>query len=127
MVFVMIDVFLSLSLILIVILLQCFGELIGVVVVLVFGGMLFFFYQWNMGSIILEFIDILVGIYEVIVIDDVGCIGMVIVGVVQLEELIVFIFLFMMEDVSCNGLFDGQASVEVIGGIMFFIYEWSNG
>ncbi|MCR9098661.1 MAG: T9SS type A sorting domain-containing protein [bacterium] len=122
-----IDAFPSLSLTPIATSPQCFGESTGAAAVSVSGGTPPFSYQWNTGSTTPELINLPAGIYEVTVTDDAGCTGTAIVGVAQPEELIASISSSMTEDVSCNGLSDGQASVEVTGGTMPFTYEWSNG
>ena len=106
---------------------NCFGESTGAAAVSVAGGTPPFVYEWNNGSTASELIDIPAGIYEVTVTDDAGCTGTAIVGVAQPEELIAQVSSAETEDVSCNGLSDGQATVEVLGGTMPYSYAWSDG
>lgn len=106
---------------------NCFGESTGAAAVSVSGGTPPFSYEWNTGSTAPEQINIPAGIYEVTVTDNAGCTGTAIVGVAQPEELIAAISASMTEDVSCNGLSDGQATVEVSGGTIPYTYEWSDG
>ncbi len=122
-----IDAFPSLSLTPIANAPNCFGESTGAAAVSVAGGTPPFMYEWNTGSTASELIDIPAGIYEVTVTDDAGCTGTALVGVAQPEELIAQVSSAETEDVSCNGLSDGQATVEVLGGTMPYTYSWSNG
>lgn len=102
----------------------CENIIDGVVSVSVMGGMFLFFYEWSNGVIIFFIFNLLVGIYIVMVIDIVECMVMVSIDVNVFFVLFCFIevmsFIFMVGN-------DGEVIIMVIGGIVFYIYFWSDG
>lgn len=66
----------------------------------------------------------MVGIYMVIIIDGNGNM-VIVIEIISEFDLLVFIGVEM--NVSCNVGDNGVIDVIVIGGMVFYIYVWSNG
>lgn len=68
-------------------------------------------------------IGLLSGMVSVEVCDDNGCFGIV---EIMIEELVVLSVILDGMNVICFGLVDGSIVVILIGGIVFYIYVWSD-
>lgn len=65
-----------------------------------------------------------VGNYAVVVVDNKGCRDTVLFAVAQPDSLLLS---NLVDSVSCNGLADGEAAVNVAGGTPGYNFLWSNG
>lgn len=65
-----------------------------------------------------------VGNYAVVVVDNKGCRDTVLFAVAQPDSLLLS---NLVDSVSCNGLADGEATVNVAGGTPGYNFLWSNG
>lgn len=70
-----------------------------------------------------NFVNLFSGNYIVIVMDGNDCFGLVLFII---DVLVVVSLMIMVDLVSCNGLVDGVVIVVVSGGIVFYIYLWSD-
>lgn len=93
----------------------CVGVQDGEIVVVFNGGILF--YIWS--SLL---IGLMVGVYNFIVMDVVGCMDVLVVSV---NELVVLLFSINVIVVGCFGESNGVIDLSVIGGILFYDYDWS--
>lgn len=102
----------------------CGVEDFGFVGIIVNGGIFFYIYNWSIGVIIEDIIDLSSGIYFVIVMDVVGCMGEVSIIINVISDFFVNLILC---DVLCFGDNNGSVFVVVVGGDMLYIYMWSMG
>jgi PKD repeat protein len=86
------------------------------------GGIPPFDYTWASDNRVLE--DLCSGMYEVSVIDNVGCFSDTVFFIDEPSELF---YNTSTESASCPGVNDGIASVEAGGGTTPYSYLWSNG
>jgi len=90
------------------------------------GGTAPFDYQWEDGSIFQDRTTITQGQYLLTVTDANGCVfESDTIALAAPEPLTIEVE--MMQDVSCNGLQDGQIVPSVTGGTAPYFYRWSNG
>lgn len=97
----------------------------GELEVLVLGGIFGYDYLWGNGFIIFWCVNLGVGVYFIIVIDENGC------QLLDIIQLFVFEFLFVQFDllveISCLGEIDGLICVVGSGGIVFYQFVWLDG
>ena len=104
---------------------SCNGLFDGSASVTAIGGNLVYSYQWdvNAGSQTTDTATNLgAGTYTVTVSDQYGCSDDTTVTV--LEPDVIVANTTAQDSVSCNGLFDGSASVTAIGGNLNYTYQW---
>lgn len=94
----------------------------GLIEVMVMGGVVFYVYFWNMGNILLLIDNFFFGIYEVIVIDVNGC--FVVISIIIDESNLFELIIEGVFIVFCIDMF--ILIVVVNGGVVFYIYEWSD-
>ncbi|MFO7790510.1 MAG: PKD domain-containing protein, partial [Bacteroidales bacterium] len=100
----------------------CYNSCDGKAVLTVHGGIEAFDYSWSSDTRILS--DICSGLYDVTVVDQIGCTADTVFFIDQPDSLRYQIF---SESATCAGLEDGQAWVEVTGGVEPYNYQWSTG
>jgi gliding motility-associated-like protein len=100
----------------------CYNSCDGKAVLTVHGGIEPFDFSWTSDSRILT--DLCSGLYDVMVVDQIGCTADTVFFIDQPDSLRYDIF---SESATCAGLEDGQAWVEVTGGSEPYNYEWSTG
>ncbi|MBV6438411.1 MAG: hypothetical protein EPGJADBJ_00033 [Saprospiraceae bacterium] len=88
------------------------------------GGTPPYSYQWTTGGMTATITDLLPGTYTVTVMDANNC------SVVQSVEVLAgncgILSDFLVENPSCNGLADGEATILLTGGVGPFTYAWSS-
>ena len=87
------------------------------------GGTLPYSYLWNNNANTSSLNNLSAGTYTCTVTDINGCLGIESVTITQPSALLTGI---QSADISCNGVNDGIASVNVSGGTMPYSYLWSN-
>lgn len=105
---------------------SCFGANDGTAAVSASGGSGSFTYSWSpSGGSSASASGLSAGNYTVIVTDANGCTNTNTLTIIQPAAITVMTF---KNDVSCNGLSDGDALANVVsGGTSPFTYSWSNG
>ena len=104
----------------------CYGEAAGQVFVKVEGGVDPYQYAWSTGSTTAEINDLAAGLFSLTVTDANGCTH--ISGATILEPESPVTALTSIENVSCNGGFDGLIRITPIGGTppYFFSLDGTN-
>ncbi len=103
----------------------CAGECNGNASVQVFGGTPSYFYNWSTGGNTSYEDSLCAGTYTVTVTDSNGC--QFIKDTTIAEPLPLQVQFSDSGEVSCYGMCDGYAVVNVTGGTMPYSYNWSNG
>ena len=104
---------------------NCFGESTGTINLTVTGGTAPYSYSWSNGSLAEDLINIAAGTYNVTVTDANGCsVGE---AVTISEPAAALSFTSAVQQISCNGLANGQINLSVTGGTAPYTYNWSNG
>lgn len=83
-----------------------------------------FTYQWSNGQLTQTSTGLSAGVYSVIVTDSVNCVANATITITEPTELEIAI---TVDDVNCNGNFDGNINLTVGGGTFPYTYSWSNG
>ena len=104
---------------------SCNGLFDGSASILGAGGNGIYSYLWSDGQTTATASNLTAGTYNVTITDQKGCFKDTSVTVLQPNVL--EIDTTAQDTVSCNGLFDGSASVSVIGGNGIYSYLWSDG
>ncbi len=104
---------------------SCFGAGDGAVTVEAMGGTLPLIYAWSNGGDMPTISNLSGGTYTVTITDAAGCSVICSSDVTEATELICD--LTKDQDISCNGLSDGGATVTASGGVPGYTYEWSTG
>ncbi|HZG01213.1 MAG TPA: SprB repeat-containing protein, partial [Chitinophagales bacterium] len=102
----------------------CEGSPTGAIDVMASAGAGTYTFAWSNGSTDEDIFEVVSGVYTVSVTDTTGC---EVVANFTVSNTNVITLFFTGTDVSCFGLFDGTASVEALGGIPPYAYNWSNG
>jgi PKD repeat protein len=97
----------------------------GMAIVSVAGGTTPYSFQWTSGDTTIIADSLTSGIYQVNVVDAIGCVNFDIATVSDVEAPTIAVTTLI--DVSCSGGSDGAIDINVIGGNAPFTYEWSNG
>jgi hypothetical protein len=86
----------------------------------------FFLYEWSTGATTQTITGLSAGVYMVTVIDANGCpsVETIVVGIVAGCATTT---IATAQNVTCAGAANGQAAVEVVGGVAPIVYTWSNG
>ncbi|MEP1094631.1 MAG: OmpA family protein [Cyclobacteriaceae bacterium] len=103
----------------------CFGAQTGNIDVTVTGGVSPYTYEWSNGVTSQDLKNIGVGSYDLTVTDQNGCNETIQVNVGQPEELVARIV--SVDNVKCNGVYEGAIRIELTGGVLPYQYSWSNG
>ena len=102
---------------------SCFGDEDGAINITVTGGTPTFTYMWMPGGSAGEdTADIAPGIYEVFVTDANGCQDSLEVEIEEPDSLDISA---TSVDATCDGVCDGSATINVLGGTGPFDYQWS--
>ncbi len=88
------------------------------------GGQAPYSYQWSNGANTANIDNLSAGTYTVIITDNNGCTN---TGSTIIEANNPMTITCLAEDVLCTGESNGQVSVEIIGGVEPYLFEWSNG
>ena len=101
---------------------SCFGGNDGFATVTVSGGTPGYSYLWSNGSISSSSILLTAGTYQLTVTDANGCTADT-SFIIQEPPLLVLSS--TIQDVTCKGSADGQASITTAGGVSPYTYNWS--
>lgn len=105
---------------------SCYGLMDGAASATLTGGTSPYSYIWSIGSSTTSYVSNLgVGIHNLTVTDNAGCIGTVSVNITQPTPLTTSIS--SITNVSCNGNADGNVNIIVSGGTGAYAHLWSNG
>ncbi len=104
---------------------SCFGFADGAAVVTGSGGTLPYTYIWSNGTTTPNNDNLLAGTYCVTITDALACTATACVTITEPPLLTAVIG--SSTDVTCFGGNDGSATVNVGGGTLPYIYQWSNG
>ena len=104
---------------------SCNGLFDGSASILGSGGNGIYTYLWGDGQTSSTASNLTAGTYNVTITDQKGCFKDT--SVTVLEPNVLEIDTTAQDTVSCNGLFDGSASVSIIGGNGIYTYLWSDG
>ena len=88
------------------------------------GGVGFYAINWSTSASGMEISSLDAGDYSIEVTDDNGCTNTANFSIEATENLVLEL---TSDDVTCNGLQNGQAAVNVNGGDGNYTYTWSNG
>jgi hypothetical protein len=102
----------------------CFGENNGTIDIIVSGGTTPYYYSWNNGGSSESLNALAASNYSVTVTDANNCTISSSVDISQPDELISTI---NKNNISCNGLVDGEVDLTISGGTLPYTYIWSNG
>ena len=102
----------------------CNGLADGIATVTESGGTAPYSYQWNTGSSIDTISNLSPGTYDVIVTDDNGCNAN---DTVTITEPALLVAVVSGNNITCNGLNNGMASVAPVGGTAPYTYFWNIG
>lgn len=89
---------------------SCVGVVDGSVNVMLSGGVVFYYFFWGIGDIMVIINELDVGIYGLIVEDQNVCIEVVSVEIIQF---VLFELIFLIEKEFCEGNVDGIIYIEV--------------
>ena len=106
--------------------LDCAGDSDGEATVTAAGGTAPYTYEWSTTPVVqttATAVGLEAGQYSVTVTDDNGCQAVAIVEITEPTAL--ELELISQENVSCNGGNDGEAAVNVTGGVTPYTYLWS--
>ncbi|MDG1475705.1 MAG: gliding motility-associated C-terminal domain-containing protein [Vicingaceae bacterium] len=102
---------------------SCNGDCDGSITSNTTGGTLPYNYFWNPnGAITPDITGLCAGLYTVNVTDAAGCIGVAIDSLIEPDVLQANL---TGTNINCNGVCDGTASTNVIGGTSPYTYTWS--
>ncbi len=104
---------------------SCNGVSDGVATISTMGGSPPYSYNWDSGEVGTTASALNGGIHIVFVTDALNCSETVTVDITEPPLLVAFPF--VVENVSCNGLSDGQIESGVFGGTTPYSYIWDNG
>ncbi len=104
--------------------LTCNGVCIGTVTSTVTGGVAPYTYTWDSGQSSSAITGLCAGTYNLTVTDGNGCTETATSTIT--EPLLLTATSVVNNNVSCNGLSDGSATVTVTGGSPPFVYTWNN-
>jgi len=103
----------------------CFGLTDGAATATATGGIGPFVYQWDSGEFGPSAVNLSGGINVVTVTDTNGCISTA--AAIINEPTALTTTTALINNISCNGLADGNAEVIVLGGVSPYSYMWTNG
>lgn len=109
---------------------SCSGLSDGEITAIPSGGIAGYTIEWNNGCTSGVNSNLSAGSYEVSITDSHGCkiSDMVLIKEPQpLSSRIHVMSDFSGQDVSCNGMHDGEAILNANGGVLPYVIEWSNG
>lgn len=88
------------------------------------GGTAPFTYSWSNSATTASITGVAAGTYTVTITDNNGCSDFETATITQ--PTVILVSTIVDSSVSCNGFFDGGASVSASGGTMPYTYAWSN-
>ena len=103
---------------------SCFGANNGSVQLVTTGGTAPYTYTWSNGATTKDVFGLIVGNYNVTVVDANGC---SVSGVYTINSPAAIQSTSNVQNLSCNGAGDGAIDISVTGGTAPFTYAWSNG
>jgi hypothetical protein len=107
---------------------SCFNGSDGSIEITVTGGTTSYSFDWSNGAHTQNATGLSVGVYSVIVTDANGCsVSMTFDGINEISQPDYPLYLdYAVNDVSCNGLNDGEITTAVWGGTPIYTWYWSN-
>lgn len=103
---------------------SCFASSDGTVDATTTGGSLPYSYAWSNGDTSEDISNLASGTYNVIITDNNGC---QFTDEITLNKPDSISTSDVVENVLCNGFFDGTIDLSVIGGVNPYTFVWSNG
>ncbi|MBL7926932.1 MAG: T9SS type A sorting domain-containing protein [Bacteroidia bacterium] len=103
---------------------QCYGYATGAIDLTVMDGTAPYTYDWSTGETTEDITGLVAGIYTCTVTDVRGCTYEFVTEIFENPQVTVGTD---QTNVSCNGGFDGTATVYVNGGVGGYTYLWDNG
>ncbi|MBI2969081.1 MAG: Ig-like domain-containing protein [Bacteroidetes bacterium] len=103
----------------------CFGGNNGSISLTVTGGSTPYSFMWTNNSTVQSPSNLVAGPYSVTVTDANSCTSVVSTTITQPQQLVASVK--KITNVSCNGGNDGAVELNVSGGVVPYIYNWSNG
>ena len=103
---------------------DCFGAATGSIQSTVSGGTAPYSYLWNTADTTANIEDVIIGNYDVLITDTLGCTLVLLDSIFEPEEIMLT---HTQVDVLCFGASTGSIDLTVDGGIAPFTYTWSNG
>ncbi len=104
---------------------SCNGLSDGGATVSATGGTVPYTYQWDSGEVGSTATMLDAGIHLVTITDANNCTAVATIMITEPQSLNVSVS--VINNVSCNGLSDGSATVTIVGGTSPFTYVWNNG
>jgi len=104
---------------------SCNGGTNGAINITVTGGIPAYTYAWNTGASSEDLTSVSAGLYQVTVADDNGCVMSKSITVGESSALA--ITLIEKTDLTCNAGNNGAIDIEAAGGVLPYIFNWSNG
>ncbi|MCF8294479.1 MAG: T9SS type A sorting domain-containing protein, partial [Bacteroidales bacterium] len=108
----------------------CNGSMNGAVNLSVTGGTGIYTYSWSNGATTQDLSGLAGGTYTVTVIDNNGCFNVLTSVITEPQALVVTgvaTSFYGTYNVSCNGASDASLEISVDGGVLPYVYAWSNG
>jgi gliding motility-associated-like protein len=103
---------------------NCFGDSTGGINLLISGGSFPYSVIWSNGETSETLINLYNGVYKAIISDINNCKDSVEITIVQPEPLLDN---YILENVTCNGGFNGKIDLSIEGGVHPYSYLWNNG
>jgi gliding motility-associated-like protein len=103
----------------------CFGDASGTINITSSGGTTPYSFLWSNGEITEDLTGLIAGNYSVTITDARGCTFAD--SYVITEPASALSFTPTVGQITCNGAADGAISLNVIGGVSPYTYNWSNG
>ncbi len=103
---------------------DCFGSSTGSILSSVSGGTAPYTYLWSNTGTTPDIVNVLIGTYDLLVTDSLGCSLLILDSIQEPEEIVLT---HSQVDVLCFGDSTGSIDLTFSGGVSPFTYLWSNG
>ncbi|MEO8149225.1 MAG: T9SS type A sorting domain-containing protein [Bacteroidia bacterium] len=104
----------------------CYGQSNGSITINAFGGNPPYVYEWSNSATVNTSSqgNLVAGVYTITITDSTGCVKNVVTQVLQPDS---FYVTQSIDNASCFGVADGEATLIVVGGTPGYGYLWSDG